>query len=112
MATRKEIVDELAARIRAAASLSEAKVASVGRPRAAEGLGDEVLDVVRVVEDLQWTGGHALSGEEIDELLGEVDSALGVRPGTLRLIKEGSIVNLLQYNQLLTQLMSALARAR
>lgn len=112
MATMYERSKELADRIRMAALVAEVKTAGAGTKIASAEFGTTVLRAIREVEAMRWADGRPFTASEIDDMLACVEDELRAQRGTLKLIKEGSVKALLQYNQMIAQLMSSLAGAR
>lgn len=112
MTTLKDKAAEYAERIRMAALLCEVKTASTRSTEAFASASETILSVLRDMESLTYAGGKSLTPDQVDQLLLETDVALEVEPGTMRIIKEGSVRALLRYNQLVTQLMQTLMAKR
>jgi hypothetical protein len=105
----EEKAAEYARRIRRAAMLYEVRAASAGTKTASDVAASVVSEVLHEVGQLRFESGTRLDPAQVDQLLLEIDDQLDVRPGTMRSIKEGSVKMLLQYNQLVTQLMQSIS---
>lgn len=99
MPTLPELAQQYANEIASAASITQKASAEP------EDLRTTVLSVISRVELLKWEGSEEkLASDDQTALLAQVDEALGVRRGTMVLVKKSSIQSTLAFETALAQL--------
>jgi len=107
--TLRDFAKKYAAEIRNASLVYEVKTASSSPKVASASARQTILGVFNQIGALT-SDGEALTGDQVAELLLEIDDELEVAPGTMQTIKEGSVKALLQLDTLVMQLMQAMAK--
>lgn len=111
MPTREDLARKYAARIRAA--VVRQKIASVNES-AGQGLfSSEVREVLAAIDGLTFEdSGRPVDAATHDAIYRDIDRELGVRAGSLRMIKEGSVASALAYERYVAALLTALEAQR
>ncbi|AUX31271.1 MULTISPECIES: hypothetical protein [Sorangium] len=108
MATHKQVASEYAARLRAASTTTVVKkTASEGSKPTIETFSEELERIFRDVDSRVYENTQTrISDGTREEILAELDDALGLRRGTMSLVKKGSVQATINYQQVVAQLLA------